>query len=314
MSRFANLHHFLTFTRQDRQAYTKLSPSLSRSSVEVDSPGSQDGFLEKLSPAPSRRSFLRRWSSLIISHIVTAILYGALLYYVVTNERKHALNGPGIVFTPAREAVHYQEHRYVQGDRIQEHSIYSGPPSDELDLAWHNLLNDENIRLSDEVMRHYGREDIGVAIPEGGGFIGTLNVYHELHCIKRIHQYMYESHYFPAITPRQREMNRLHNEHCLDFLRQASMCHGDVGLITYEWSPHSRIPVANATTHECVDWTRLTKWTAENTVDMMKPGWLVHPTMGPAYPDGQGDTIGAAETDKTPGLGAGGHDHGAHGH
>lgn len=32
-------------------------------------------------------------------------------------------------------------------------------------------------------MRHYGREDIGVAIPEGNGYIGTLNVYHELHCI-----------------------------------------------------------------------------------------------------------------------------------
>ena len=33
--------------------------------------------------------------------------------------------------------------------------------------------------LEPEVMRHYGREELGVAIPEGGGFIGTLNVYHE---------------------------------------------------------------------------------------------------------------------------------------
>jgi hypothetical protein len=33
--------------------------------------------------------------------------------------------------------------------------------------------------LEPEVMRHYGREDLGVAIPEGGGYIGTLNVYHE---------------------------------------------------------------------------------------------------------------------------------------
>jgi len=33
--------------------------------------------------------------------------------------------------------------------------------------------------LEPEVMRHYGREELGVAIPEGGGYIGTLNVYHE---------------------------------------------------------------------------------------------------------------------------------------
>jgi hypothetical protein len=69
-------------------------------------------------------------------------------------------------------------------------------------------------------------------------------------------------------------------EHCLDFLRQAAMCHGDVGLVTYQWSPDNLIPVANATIHECVDWTAIDKWTKERTVDMMKPGWLIHPTKG----------------------------------
>ncbi|KAL2013558.1 hypothetical protein VTN00DRAFT_1083 [Thermoascus crustaceus] len=65
-----------------------------------------------------------------------------------------------------------------------------------------NLVFSENIWIEPEVMRHYGREDLGVALPEGGGYIGTLNVYHELHCI---------------------------------------------------WSNTSRIPIANATTHECVN-------------------------------------------------------------
>lgn len=69
-------------------------------------------------------------------------------------------------------------------------------------------------------------------------------------------------------------------EHCIDFLRQSSMCHGDIGLITFEWSPRNRIPVANATTHQCVNWQRLDDWTKERTVDMLKPGWLVHPTLG----------------------------------
>jgi hypothetical protein len=42
-----------------------------------------------------------------------------------------------------------------------------------------DFIRAENIMLEPEVMRHYGREDLGVAIPEGGGYIGTLNVYHE---------------------------------------------------------------------------------------------------------------------------------------
>lgn len=61
-------------------------------------------------------------------------------------------------------------------------------------------------------MTHYGREDIGVAVPEGDGYLGTLNVYHELHCLKRLHQYMYPHYYFPDLTPEQHEMNRLHNK------------------------------------------------------------------------------------------------------
>ena len=58
------------------------------------------------------------------------------------------------------------------------------------------------------------------------------------------------------------------------------MCHGDIGLITFEWSPTNRIPVANATTHQCVNWDKLDQWTKDRSVDMLKPGWLVHPTLG----------------------------------
>lgn len=73
------------------------------------------------------------------------------------------------------------------------------------------------------------------------------------------------------------------------------MCHGDVGLITYYWSPVSRIPVANATTHQCVNWNSLHEWTKQRSVDMMAPGWLIHPQLGLAYPDGKGDVVGVAD-------------------
>ena len=58
------------------------------------------------------------------------------------------------------------------------------------------------------------------------------------------------------------------------------MCHADLGLITFQWSPDSLVPIANATTHQCVKWDKIDAWTRARTVDMMKPGWLVHPTKG----------------------------------
>jgi hypothetical protein len=124
-------------------------------------------------------------------------------------------------------------------------------------------------------------------------------------------------------------------EHCLDFLRQAAMCHADLGLITFQWSPDSLVPVANATTHQCANWEKIDAWTRARTVDMMKPGWLVHPTKGmscpslrcstrtwfrsdrrdsgPAFPIGEGLKLGAMKKphDNSVHL-AGGHE--GHGH
>lgn len=99
MPPFANLRHFIDFTSRSKKTYTELAPSPSRASSELYSPTSEDGLLEKLAPSPSRRSTLRRWSALIVGHIIVAALYGALLYYVVINERKQTLHGPGIVFS-----------------------------------------------------------------------------------------------------------------------------------------------------------------------------------------------------------------------
>ncbi|POR31939.1 Uncharacterized protein TPAR_07846 [Tolypocladium paradoxum] len=152
--------------------------------------------------------------------------------------------------------------------------------------------------IEPEIMAGYGREQFGVAIPSGKGYIGTLNVYHELHCIKRLYQDTYPEAYGKGLTSQQKEANRLHKgnhapesyheltlplviDHCLDFLRQASMCHADVGIITFQWSADSLVPVANSTTHQCANWKKLDAWTKRRTVDMMKPGWLIHPTKGP---------------------------------
>ncbi|KAF2139772.1 uncharacterized protein K452DRAFT_352505 [Aplosporella prunicola CBS 121167] len=246
------------------------------------------------SPFRRGRSVWSRYRNLIIAHIVLFFVYAAVLVSVASRRSKSPRDS-GLPFSPAIEALEFEEHKFSLEDRIQERGSFSGKPSPQLDQAWHDLLNYENIKLEPEVMKHYEREDIGVALPEGGGYIGTLNVYHELHCLKRLHQYMYQEYYWPDLDANQLEMNRLHNEHCIDFLRQSAMCHGDIGLITFEWKESSRIPVANATTHQCVNWDKLDRWTRARSVDMMRPGWLVHPTLGLAYPKGEGDKIGALQ-------------------
>lgn len=275
-----------------------------RSSVSEDS---KEGLLhkERLDAYEKPRTFWSRNGRFILIQVALLALYTIAAFLMTSRASARCFQGQPLSHSPASDAIIWEERRFVLGDRIQEKGVYSGKPRPALDKAWHDLLNAENIRLEPEVMRRLGREDIGVRIPGEDGYIGTLNVYHELHCLKRIHQFMYEEQYYPGISAADHEMNRLHNEHCIDFLRQSAMCHGDVGLITFEWHPKQRIPIANATTHQCVKWDVLDHWTKERSVDMLKPGWLVHPTLGLAYPTGEGDNIGAATDTGHPGSGHG---------
>jgi hypothetical protein len=42
---------------------------------------------------------------------------------------------------------------------------------------------DQNIRLSLEDLKAFNRDEDAVQLPDGSGYIGSLNIYHEIHCV-----------------------------------------------------------------------------------------------------------------------------------
>ena len=65
-----------------------------------------------------------------------------------------------------------------------EKSPYAGLPSPELDKAWQNLLSPIDIRVSAFELKRSNQTSI--SLPEGGGYMAWLGVFHELHCIVSI--------------------------------------------------------------------------------------------------------------------------------
>ncbi|KAI0505386.1 tat pathway signal sequence [Xylaria bambusicola] len=253
----------------------------------ISSNSSEDGLLSEKdirSLRSSRSPFSRTWICICLSHLILFAIYLATIISLRTEVHRLRKHGPQLVNTPANEALEWELRKFDTNDN--QNGPFSGKPREEIDRNWHKLLNSENIIIESEYMKQWGRENYGVASPDGNGFLGTLNVYHELHCIKRLYQYTYPDTYAKGRTSGDIERDRAHKDHCLDFLRQSAMCHGDIGVITFQWSPDSLVPVANSTFHQCVNWEKLDTWTKARTVDMMKPGWLVHPTKGLAYPEG----------------------------
>ncbi|KAJ8130252.1 hypothetical protein O1611_g3378 [Lasiodiplodia mahajangana] len=226
-----------------------------------------------------RRQALRGFAVLVILYVSTIIYFAWRTSVLESKLRRSSL------YSPANEALEWKLSHWPHGDGLSE--PYVGYPRPELEEAWEGLLGNMNIRISKQDVQHFGREKAAVALPDGSGYIGTLNVYHEIHCIRWLHKYLYQEVYWPEIDDTGRQKNLVHSEHCLSTLRKFALCHGDVGLITYSWSPHHKKPAANATAHQCIDWDALANWAAERAIDMFKPGLLVHPTLGPAYPHGK---------------------------
>jgi hypothetical protein len=50
-------------------------------------------------------------------------------------------------------------------------------------------------------------------------------------------------------------------DHCIDYLRQSLMCHGDLTPIVYTWQPtYNAYSAKQETDHTCRDWDTIWKW------------------------------------------------------
>ncbi|KAI0886730.1 uncharacterized protein GGS22DRAFT_199093 [Annulohypoxylon maeteangense] len=204
------------------------------------------------------------------------------------------------IYSPAYEAV-VKEPMEFQG-QLRIISPYQGPPSPEVDMAWKELLQYSNIRVSGEDLRKVNKTSIPMP-GENDSYWVELSVVHELHCIKRLRQYWFNDYYFPNITEEEHRLNWLHNDHCLEILRQSVMCHADVSMITMAWTSTSVFPAADfQNVHECTNWDILYEWQKERSVDLMQPGLLVHPELGVPFPEGHYDGVGAADPDHAIGT------------
>lgn len=68
----------------------------------------------------------------------------------------------------------------------------------------------------------------------------------------------------------------LFTEHCLEFVRQAAMCHGDVTATSFKWLHDSQGHVIEPTTkegalHKCVKWDSISRWTKSRRIDLFDP-------------------------------------------
>ncbi|RYC65090.1 hypothetical protein CHU98_g1122 [Xylaria longipes] len=132
-----------------------------------------------------------------------------------------------------------------------ETSPFSGPPSFEVDTAWHELLKYTTLRASAAELK--SSNQTSVELPNGG-FMVWLGVFHQLHCIKMLRHWIYRDYYHPNLP----ESDRAHWESHVDQSR----------------------PMLNTKPieHQCIDWDVLMGSLKQRVVDSDEMSRMVNPT------------------------------------
>ncbi|KAF2644025.1 hypothetical protein P280DRAFT_546877 [Massarina eburnea CBS 473.64] len=213
----------------------------------------------------------RLWTALLAT--VAVVYTCGSLAFMVTMYRggQYQIRGPDPPYTPVPDV------RYVvvnSADGYDED--LQGFPSKAHDKAWLELVTPALSRASHKEME-LGREDPehSVAVgDENGGYMVSLGVYHELHCLRRLKMYLHKEHYYPKLAPGTDEdtYELNHLNHCLEAIRLSLMCAGNTALYSFQW-PNSNEKVRKPKTktnsqRTCVDWEGVESWAVNRSIGL----------------------------------------------
>ncbi|KAF2828991.1 hypothetical protein CC86DRAFT_403642 [Ophiobolus disseminans] len=145
------------------------------------------------------------------------------------------------------------------------HSAYTGWPNDSNNRAWEELIRPVVFNATAEEMILAGEPlDDSVRLP-AGGYLGSLGVYHELHCLRRIRLWLHRDTYYPNATRDDELFMQVHIGHCIEVLRLSAMCTADLGLYSFFWSSSDALkPTARSSApRKCKRWSQIDDWTRE---------------------------------------------------
>ncbi|CAE7215985.1 hypothetical protein CFE70_009978 [Pyrenophora teres f. teres 0-1] len=149
--------------------------------------------------------------------------------------------------------------------RVQNPSqpIYVGPPNDDMDKAWDELLKNRYFTVTEEEAETTFGKPHGVYNHTNGlGYLVGLDVLHTLHCVNEVRKALDKDHYFNKKT-KKAYPERDHRDHCLDQIRQQLMCHADLTPIPVIWySGYGRSFVQSDVVHTCRDWDAIKEFVA----------------------------------------------------
>ncbi|KAG1740975.1 hypothetical protein EDB19DRAFT_1707136 [Suillus lakei] len=224
----------------------------------------------KATSSPPKFRFLHLWPWLSHSVLMSITLVFFTLWALAP------LIDDVVLYSPANEAIESIGIVKFNGS-FGATSIYRGAPSPEIDSTWDRIsFNARPIRMTLEQLLRTGEKPSPAMVrypdEHGGGYMATIETTHQLHCVDLLrraswgdHSYHHGGHHE---TP---EIFRNHLDHCIEMLRQVTMCNGDVNMITNDWVEGLVNPQGDFNVpHQCRNFEKILDWADEHRVFVPK--------------------------------------------
>lgn len=66
------------------------------------------------------------------------------------------------------------------------------------------------MRVSKAELGQFAEDDTIVKLTDGSGYYSTVTVFHGLHCVNRLHHYLYPDHYYPDLDKDEQFLLKRH--------------------------------------------------------------------------------------------------------
>ncbi|KAF2438300.1 hypothetical protein P171DRAFT_504424, partial [Karstenula rhodostoma CBS 690.94] len=159
---------------------------------------------------------------------------------------------------------------------LLENNPFAGTPRAELEEAWHDLLQNDNILVPRTELDALNLRS--VYSRDGSRGVASLSAFHSLHCLKLVRRMIYKEHYHAGKSAKDMQRQLKHADHCIEYMRETLMCKPDISLVTFHWINDTAqhpddltgyYPTNfDASQHECFDWELLNDWAGARAFDL----------------------------------------------
>ncbi|KXT07740.1 hypothetical protein AC579_4701 [Pseudocercospora musae] len=224
----------------------------------------------------------------VLVAIQSATIVFLLLYILLTSR---IIDGDAICgaqlspYSPFLEANTLQYTTFTEENHLMQPSPYRGQPTPEIETAWRELWRVPRIQFPESKLSALNKTNSDLyahAAPQyGGGVLGFINVFHELHCLDLIRQYTYRDSYdYSHVTAFRAppEIVRGHIDHCVETLRKQLMCTSDLTPLVFlkdASRPTGMKPDFNIQ-RKCRDYQQIQQWALQNRAEPEEHNELGH--------------------------------------